>query len=98
MMFNNIPTHRDKWHTTEVTLTKDDNKSIKKPMSVMIVHNAPLDGPANTIKDAVCNWFVRTNKYTSQSLVDYINSKSSISGHNAMTIKEFSEKFPDNRS
>lgn len=95
MILNNIPTKRKGWHTTEITLTGKDDKSIKKVVSLMIVHNIPLNGNIDTIEAAVDNWFARTDKYNDKSLIAYINSKSHMSNHYAMTVKEFSEKFPE---
>jgi hypothetical protein len=95
MILNNIPTKRKDWHTTEVTLTRDDSKSIKKVTSFMIVHNLPINGNIDTIEAAVDNWFIRTDKLSEKSLIDYINSKSHMTNHHAMTLKDFGEKFPE---
>lgn len=95
MRINNIPTKTKGWSTSEITLTGRDDSSIKKVTSIMIAHNIPLVGSVNSIDAAVQNWFIRANKFTDKALVEYINSKSSYSGHEALTIKEFNEKYPE---
>ena len=45
----------------------------------------------NNINDALINWLPRTNEYTSQSFADYINSKTRMTGHQAMTMEEYSK-------
>lgn len=93
MKINNIPTKAEGWSTSEIILDREDDPSFKKTVTIMIVHNIPLPGNINSIHAAVDNWLVRTSKFTDQSLVNYINSKTYMSGHQAMTVKEFNEKY-----
>jgi hypothetical protein len=58
---------------------------------VTIYHTVPMKGINNFI-DCVDNWSVRTKEYTAESLRDYINSKTHMTGHFAMTVKQF-KKF-----
>lgn len=46
-------------------------------------------GCINSVEAAVDNWSVRADTYTAQSLVNYINSKTGMSGHSAMTEQEY---------
>ncbi len=55
-----------------------------------IIHNLPETQGLN-IQGALDNWLVRTDKYTDKSFCDYINSKRHMTGHIAMTKKEYEE-------
>lgn len=56
--------------------------------SFTIYHNIP-----DLIEAAIANWEVRTNKYTAQSLCDYINSKreAGMTDHHAFTEKQIKD-------
>lgn len=51
-----------------------------------IVHDIPGKGSINTIQAAFDCWLARTNDYTAESLVKYINSKGV---HRAMTKEKY---------
>lgn len=55
---------------------------------IVIIHDLPMKGNVNTFNAAMECWITRTNKYTAQSLVDYINSKGV---HFAITEEKFNK-------
>lgn len=55
---------------------------------VRIYHNCP-DTPGLRIFDAYPNWQVRTNVVTAHSFVEYINSKTHLSGSTAYTEEQY---------
>lgn len=52
-----------------------------------VVHNIAGKGNINTITAAFNCWLVRTDEYTQQSFIDYVNSKNA--GYVAMTRKQY---------
>lgn len=54
--------------------------------SFTIVHNINRIGNVNSIDAALDNWLARTQDYSAQSFVNYINSKHV---HKAMTKKQY---------
>lgn len=62
----------------------------KKKVEFTIIHNIHGRGNVNSIDAALDNWLVRTDEYTPESFVDYINSKDI---YEAYTINQFKEKL-----
>jgi hypothetical protein len=52
----------------------------------VIVHNLNKDGYIDSIHSALDNWLVRTEEYTQQAFIDYINEKGV---YKAMTVEQF---------
>jgi len=74
-----------KWNTFTIKLSND--------ISFDIVSNIPeSNNGINDIQAAIDNWVVRTNQYTDKSFVNYINSKTQISGFKAFTLNDFDKK------
>lgn len=59
-----------------------------KPVKFSVIHNLPANFGLN-IDGAVDNWLARTEEYTAQSLVDYINSKNT--GYFCITEREYNK-------
>jgi len=93
MIITTLPTTRSNWSKSEIKMDKEDDSSIKKPIMLELIHNIPHSGNINTIEAAAENWFIRTREYSSKSLIDYINSKTPMSGFRAMSVEEFNKKF-----
>jgi hypothetical protein len=85
----------EKFLITELEIKNDEKwYEAKFAMSdgteVHLVHNIPqTDGSINSLQAAFDNWIVRTNTYTTKSFVDYINSKTHMSGHRALTWDDY---------
>ena len=60
----------------------------KKQVKFSIIHNMP-ETHGLSFNDALNNWLPRTNDYTAQSLIDYINSKGT--GVIVMTKEEYNK-------
>lgn len=54
---------------------KESEIELSNGTSFKIRHNLAIDGPVNSLQAAFDNWIVRTNEYTAESFVNYINSK-----------------------
>ena len=67
----------------EAEFDANDGKH-KFHVKIDIIHNDVDD-----VNNAFNSWLVRTDRYTSQSLVDYINSKSHMTLTYAMTKKNW---------
>lgn len=74
-----------KWFKGDVQFNVG-NKLIK----FSIIHDIPHSGDINGFNGAVQNWLMRTDEYTPENFVDYINSKYI---HQAYTEEQFKEKF-----
>jgi hypothetical protein len=72
--------------------TVDLTHAVKGKIQFDIYHNLP-DTPGLSLSDAISNWVVRTKKYDAASLCNYINSKRSMTGHEAYVSKEQYEKL-----
>lgn len=51
-----------------------------------IIHNIPHSGDINGFNGALQNWLMRTDVYTAESFVDYINSKNV---YKAYTVEQY---------
>lgn len=61
-----------------------DNKNVK----FSIVHNIPNSRNINSIDAALENWLMRTDDFTDESFVDYINSKDV---YKAFTMEQYNK-------
>ena len=66
-------------------------KNGKPWKTLKVIHNLP-DTPGLNMDGCLDNWIARTDIFTDQSLVDYINSKS-WAGMEAFTIPVWEMKF-----
>lgn len=53
-----------------------------------IIHNIPHSGDINGFNGALQNWIIRTEVYTAESFVDYINSKHV---YKAYTVEQYNK-------
>ncbi len=61
----------------------------KKYVDFSIVHNLPEKIFGSGIQEAFDAWIARTSVFTAQSFIDYINSKTHLTGNKAMTVEQF---------
>lgn len=59
----------------------------EKVHSTISVYISGMSG--EDVNAASINWMARTNDYSAKSFADYINSKTHMSGHSAMTEEEY---------